>query len=103
LRVQAPTVPNEIVIEAMIKGFRPGPTAQYFARKPPQTLEKPTMIFGKEGKKPTDTLRWPGASEEDFTLGMSGQSIIPAQVTTRETIPKGSNTALSRQEHNKAL
>jgi hypothetical protein len=40
LREQAPTVPNEIVIEAMIKGLRPGPTAQYFARKPPQTLEK---------------------------------------------------------------
>jgi hypothetical protein len=40
LRSQAPTVPNEIVIEAMIKGLRPGPTAQYFARKPPQTLEK---------------------------------------------------------------
>jgi hypothetical protein len=33
-------VPNEIVIEAMIKGLRPGPIAQYFARKPPQTLEK---------------------------------------------------------------
>jgi hypothetical protein len=33
-------VPNETVIEAMIKGLRPGPTAQYFARKPPQTLEK---------------------------------------------------------------
>jgi hypothetical protein len=33
-------VPNEIVIEAMIKGLRLGPTAQYFARKPPQTLEK---------------------------------------------------------------
>jgi hypothetical protein len=33
-------VPNEIVIEAMIKGLRPGPTAQYFARKPPQSLEK---------------------------------------------------------------
>jgi hypothetical protein len=33
-------VPNEIVIEAMIKGLRPGPTAQYFARKAPQTLEK---------------------------------------------------------------
>jgi hypothetical protein len=33
-------VPNEIIVEAMIKGFRPGPTAQYFARKPPQTLEK---------------------------------------------------------------
>jgi hypothetical protein len=40
LRAQAPTVSNEIVIEAMIKGLRPGPTAQYFARKPPQTLEK---------------------------------------------------------------
>jgi hypothetical protein len=40
LRAQASTVPNEIVIEALIKGLRPGPTAQYFARKPPQTLEK---------------------------------------------------------------
>jgi hypothetical protein len=40
LGAQAPTVPNEIVIDAMIKGLRPGPTAQYFARKPPQTLEK---------------------------------------------------------------
>jgi hypothetical protein len=28
-------VPNEIVIEAMIKGLHPGPTVQYFARKPP--------------------------------------------------------------------
>ena len=26
--------------EAMIKGLRPGPAAQYFARKPPQALEK---------------------------------------------------------------
>jgi hypothetical protein len=40
LSAQAPTVSNDIVIEAMIKGLRPGPTAQYFARKPPQTLEK---------------------------------------------------------------
>jgi hypothetical protein len=40
LKAQAPTVPNEIVIEVMIKGLRLGPTAQYFARKPPQTLEK---------------------------------------------------------------
>jgi hypothetical protein len=40
LRAQAPIVPNEIVIEAMIKGLRSGPTAQYFARKPPQTLDK---------------------------------------------------------------
>jgi hypothetical protein len=40
LRAQVPTVTNEIVIEAVIKGLQPGPTAQYFARKPPQTLEK---------------------------------------------------------------
>jgi hypothetical protein len=40
LRAQSPIVPNEIVIQAMIKGLRPGPTTQYFARKPPQTLEK---------------------------------------------------------------
>jgi hypothetical protein len=33
-------VPNEIFIVAMIKWLRSGPTAQYFTRKPPQTLEK---------------------------------------------------------------
>jgi hypothetical protein len=40
LRAQAPTMPNEIVVVAMIKGLKLGPTAQYFTRKPPQTLEK---------------------------------------------------------------
>jgi hypothetical protein len=60
-------VPNEIVIEVMIKGLRPRPTAQYFARKPPQILEKLLqkmdeyirliMIFAREGKKPTFFLR----------------------------------------------
>jgi hypothetical protein len=29
LRAQAPTVPNEIVIEAMIKGLRPGVRSSY--------------------------------------------------------------------------
>jgi hypothetical protein len=33
-------VPNQIVIESMIKGLRLGPGAQYFARKPSQSLEK---------------------------------------------------------------
>jgi hypothetical protein len=61
LRAQAPIVPNEIIIEAMIKGLRPGPMAQYFARKPPQTLEKLLQKmdeyiwadndFAREGKK----------------------------------------------------
>jgi hypothetical protein len=60
-------VPNEIVIEAMIKGLRPGPTAQYFTRKPPQTLEKLLqkmestsgliMTSDKEGRKLIDFLR----------------------------------------------
>jgi hypothetical protein len=60
-------VPNEIVIEAMIKGLRPGPTTQYFVRKPPQTLEKllqkmdeyirPITIFAKEGRKHTSFLK----------------------------------------------
>jgi hypothetical protein len=40
LRAQAPTVPNKIISEAMIKGLWPGPTSQYSARKPLQTLEK---------------------------------------------------------------
>jgi hypothetical protein len=64
---------------------------------------KLTMIFGKKGKKLTDTLRWLGASEEDSTLGMSGRFIIPAQAAIGEILPKGNNTALNRQEHSKAL
>jgi hypothetical protein len=58
---------NEIFIEAMIKGLRSGPTTQYFARKPPETLEKLlqkmdeyiwlTMTSAKEGRKLTDFLR----------------------------------------------
>jgi hypothetical protein len=67
------------------------------------STSQPTMTFGKEGKKPTNTLRWPGTSEEDSTLGMSGQSIMPAQVTTGETTLRGNNTVLRPQEHNKAL
>jgi hypothetical protein len=67
LRAQAPTVPNEIVIEAMIKGLRLGPTTQYFARKPPQTLEKllqkmdeyirVTTTSAKEVRKLTDSRK----------------------------------------------
>jgi hypothetical protein len=71
-----------------------------FSRKWMNTSE-PTMIFGKEGKKPTDTLKWPGASEGDSTLGMSGQSIMPAQVTTGETKPKGSSIGPNHQGRNK--
>jgi hypothetical protein len=66
-------------------------------------ISEPTMIFGKEGKKLTDTPRWLGASEEDSTLGMSDRSIIPVQVMTGGIIPKHNNTALSHQGCNKVL
>jgi hypothetical protein len=59
------------------------------------------MISGKEGKKLTDTLRWPGASEEDSTLGMSGQSIMLAQVMIGEAKPKGNSAAPNHQGRNK--
>jgi hypothetical protein len=59
------------------------------------------MIFDKEGKKPTNTLKWPGASEGDSTPGTSGQSIMLAQLMTGETKPKGSCTAPNHQGHNK--
>jgi hypothetical protein len=62
---------------------------------------KLTIIFGKEGKKLTDTLKWPGASEEDPTPSMSGQSIIPAQVMTGEIKPKDNSIAPNHQGHNK--
>jgi hypothetical protein len=94
LRAQAPTVPNEIVIEAMIKGLRPGPTTQYFARKPPQTLEKLLQKMDEYIQADNDFcqrreeaymfFRWPGASEEDFTPDTSDQSIMPAQVMIEE-------------------
>jgi hypothetical protein len=61
------------------------------------------MTFVKEGKKPTDTLRWPGASEEDFTLGMSGRSITPVQATIGGIIPKRNNIAHNHQGHNNVL
>jgi hypothetical protein len=59
------------------------------------------MISGKEGKRLTDTLRWPGASEEDSTPGMSGQSIMLAQVMIGEVNFEGNNTTPNHQGRNK--
>jgi hypothetical protein len=50
------------------------------------------MISDKEGKKLTGTLRWPRGSEEDPTPGMSGQSIMLAQVMIGEANPKDNST-----------
>jgi hypothetical protein len=105
-------LPNEIIIEAMIKGLRPGPIAQYFTRKPPQTLEKQlqkmdeyiqlTMTSDKEGKKLTDFLRWLGALEEESTLGMSDQSTALVRVTIKEANFRGHNTPHSLRDSSKA-
>jgi hypothetical protein len=65
------------------------------------STSEPTMIFGKEGKKPTNNLKWPGASEGDSIPGMPGQSIMLAQVMTGETKPKGSSTAPNHKGRNK--
>ena len=59
------------------------------------------MIFGKEGKKLTDILKWLGASEEDSTPGMSGQSIVPTQVMTGEAKHKGNSIPPNHQGRNK--
>jgi hypothetical protein len=70
-------VPNEIVIETMIKGLRPGPTAQYFARKPPQTLEK--------------------------LLQKMDEYIFPLRVTTKEVSLRGHNTPHNLRGNSRAL
>jgi hypothetical protein len=83
-------VPNKIAIEAMIKGLQPGPTAQYFARKPPQNLEKLLQKMDEYVRADNDFRQrreeayrfyeWAGASEEEFTPGTLGRSIIPNQM-----------------------
>jgi hypothetical protein len=60
-----------------------------------------TIIFGKEGKKLIDTLKWLGASEQDSTLDMSGQSIMPTQVMIGEAKHKGNSISPNHQGHNK--
>jgi hypothetical protein len=60
------------------------------------------MISAKEGRKHTGPLKWLGASEEEFTPGMSGRSTIPTQVKIEEVNPKVNNIAPSHQGHNKA-
>jgi hypothetical protein len=104
-------VPNEIVIEAMIKGLRPGPTMQYFARKPQQTLEKILQKMDEyiradndfrqrreEAYRYSEMARGFGGR---FHPDMSGQSIMLAQVMTGETKPKGSSIAPNHQRRNK--
>jgi hypothetical protein len=112
LRAQAPIVPNEIVIKAMIKGLRPGPMAQYFARKPPQTLEKLLQKMDDYIRADNDFCqrREEAYMFSEMTKGFRGR-IHPRHVSSihnsnpsddRGSQPQGSNTAPSLQGHNKA-
>jgi hypothetical protein len=48
------------------------------------------MTFDREGRKLTDSLKWPGASEEESILGTSDQ-FIPLRMTTEEASNRGHN------------
>jgi hypothetical protein len=107
-----PTVPNEIVIEAMIKGLRPGQTTQYFARKPPQTLERLLQKMDEYIRANNDfrQRREESYKYSEMTRGFGGR-LHPRHVRTiynpsssedREIKLKGINTVLNYQEHNKA-
>jgi hypothetical protein len=105
-------VPNEIVIEAMIKGLRPGPTVQYFARKPPQTLEKLLQKMDEHIRADNDfqQRREEAYRYSEMTRGFRGrlhhmpeESTISAQVTTEETTLNGISKAPILQGRNKVL
>jgi hypothetical protein len=61
------------------------------------------MTSDREEKRPIDTLRWLGASEEGSTLGLSEQSTMPAQVMTGQATHKVTSKTPNLQECNKAL
>jgi hypothetical protein len=102
LRAQAPIVPNEIVIEAMIKGLRLGPTAQYFAKKPPQTLEKLLQKMDEYIRADND---FPQRREEayrfsEMTRGFGGR-IYPRHVRSIHNSSKSDDRSgqLQRPQH----
>jgi hypothetical protein len=112
LRAQAPTVPNEIVIEAIIKGLRPGPTAQYFTRKPPQTLEKLFQKMDEYIRADNDFSQRREEAYRFFEMtrgfggrihqGMSGQ-FTPLRMMTEEVSCRSHNTLHNLRGSNKAL
>jgi hypothetical protein len=113
LRAQAPIVPNEIVSEAMIKGFgqdlQPNilqgshhrPWRNSFRRW--MSTSGLIMISAKEGRKHIGILKCLGASEEDFIPSMSGRSTIPMPTTKGLTMLKAVTTAHSLRACSKLL
>jgi hypothetical protein len=107
LRAQAPTVPNEIIIKAMIKGLRLGPTAQYFARKPPQTLEK--LLQKMDEYIRADNDFWQRREEayihSEMIRGFGGR-FNPRHVRTIQNQSHGedkSNNVQGQQSHSQSI
>jgi hypothetical protein len=94
-------VPNEIVIEAMIKGLRPGPTAQYFTRKPPQTLEKLLQKMDEYIRADNDfrQRREEAYRFSEMTRGFGGR-IHPRHVSHPVLRDKAGCISYMRQEDN---
>jgi hypothetical protein len=60
------------------------------------------MTFVKERRKPTGSLRWLGASEEESTQGTSDQS-TPPRMTTEEVSNRGHSIPRKLRGSNKAI
>jgi hypothetical protein len=60
------------------------------------------MTFVKEGRKLIGSLRWPGASEGEYTQGTSDQS-TPPKMTTEEVSNRGHNIPRKLRGSNKAI
>jgi hypothetical protein len=106
-------VPNEIVIETMIKGLRPGPTSQYFARKPPQTLEKLLQKMDEYIRVDNDfrKKREEAYIFSEMTRGFGGRihprhvrsTTAIARAKKREVSLRGHSTPHNLRGNNKAL
>jgi hypothetical protein len=105
-------VPNEIVIEAMIKGLRLGPTAQYFARKPPQTLEKLLQKMDEYIRADNDfrQRREEAYRFSEMTRGFGGRIhprhvrfITPVRMMTKGASLRGHSTLYNLWPNSKAL
>jgi hypothetical protein len=94
------------------QGTSSRPNGTIFLQKTPQTLEKLLQKMDEyiradndfwQTRKPTDILRWPGASEEGFIQDMLAQYTISVNVMTRTIITKGTSIVPIQQGPNKAL
>jgi hypothetical protein len=66
------------------------------------SISELTTTSAKKGRKLTNSLKWPGASEEESIRGTSGQSITPLKVMTKEVSLRGHNIPHNLPGNNKA-